>query len=170
MARNHEWHAATATRQLGRSSSLQPACVSQSANFGLTFTPPASANEPWSIRTQWHEDEFMRLLVAIRPSLTSLMEILYYADAFIRSRPASVPSPGITFPAYTRDTMFTAPFISAPRESNAFLTAPSSSGPTAMDVDEDTSTSTPRRATQAQSAVPRNTEQTGSPSQPPSAT
>jgi hypothetical protein len=138
---------------------------SRSSNFGITFTPPASASEPWSIRTQWREDEFMRLLVAIRPSEMSLVHLLYYADAFVRSRPANAPSVGITLPGYTRDDMFSAPFISASRQSDAFITAPaapassapgpsSMSSPTPMDVDNDANTTpTARRTTHARSSA-----------------
>ena len=135
---------------------------SQSANFGLTFTPPAVASEPWSIRTQWREDDFMRLLVAIRPSTTSLLHISYYADAFVRSRPAHAPSAGITLADFTRETMFSAPFISAPRERDAFTTAPTSvaappsSETVAMDVDRDatpTSSVLPTPSSQLPSAT-----------------
>jgi hypothetical protein len=138
---------------------------SQSANFGITFTAPATATEPWSVRTSWREDEFMRLLVAIRPSATSLMHLLYYADAFVRSRPANAPLAGTALAGYTRDVMFSAPFISATRQSNAFITAPaapassapgpsSMSGPTPMDVDNDANTTpTARRTTHARSSA-----------------
>ncbi|WP_331515506.1 hypothetical protein [Mycobacterium sp.] len=135
---------------------------SRSPNFGITFNPPASESEPWSIRTQWREDDFMRLLVAIRPSETSLVHILYYADAFVRSRPANAPSAGCTLTGYTRDDMFSAPFISASRQNDAFVTAPASSapgpssmsGPTPMDVDNDVNkTPTARRTTHARSSA-----------------
>jgi hypothetical protein len=133
---------------------------SRSESFGITFTPPANESEPWSIRTQWREDEFMRLLIAIRPSGDSLMHLLYYADAFVRSRPANAPFAGITLAGYTRDVMFSAPFISASRQNDTFATAPSApgpssmSGPTPMDVDNDIhSTPTARRTMHARTSA-----------------
>jgi hypothetical protein len=123
-------------------------------DFGLTFVPPANENSPWDIRTQWREDEFMQLLMAIRPSQQSLLHLLYYADAFVRSRPCAVPAPGIAFPQYSRDDMFAAPYISAPRVPNSFfgsLDNPSTtttSGPAPMEVDDgNTSPSREREAT-----------------------
>ena len=96
-----------------------PSC--QKANFGITFTPPARKDEPWSVRTQWQEDEFMQLLIAIRPSSASLIDLLYYVDAFVRTRPASAPAAGMTIEGYTREMTFPAPFISAPIERGTFI-------------------------------------------------
>jgi hypothetical protein len=53
-------------------------------DFGLRFVPPADASQPWEIYTRWKRDDFMCLLLAARPTLMALRQILVYADIFIR--------------------------------------------------------------------------------------
>jgi len=94
-------------------------------DYGLTFIPPRLDTEPWAIRTQWTMDEFMHLLLRIRPSERSLTQLTDFADTFVRSRHASGPFPGIQIAGMARGFMFTAPYISAPPSPDAFTeTAP----------------------------------------------
>jgi hypothetical protein len=67
-------------------------------DFGLTFQPPADPSHPWEITTRWRRDDFMQVLLAIRPTLHELRQIIAYADIFIRTRPAACPLSGNSFP------------------------------------------------------------------------
>jgi hypothetical protein len=90
-------------------------------DFGLRFVPPADASQPWEIYTRWRRDDFMRLLLAARPTLMALRQILAYADIFIRTRPAAQPLPGIVLPNEPQDRMYTASFILGPQTPEAFI-------------------------------------------------
>jgi hypothetical protein len=54
-------------------------------DFGLTFLPPSDTSQPWEIRTLWRRDDFMQVLLAVRPTLQELRRLLAYADVFIRT-------------------------------------------------------------------------------------
>jgi hypothetical protein len=108
-------------------------------DFGLRFIPPTDTYQPWEIRTLWRRDAFMQVLLAIRPSLLSLRRLLAFADAFVRTRPASQPLPGISLPHEQPDVMYTMPFIRAAPTTEAFLvddTSTAAAPPGEMDVDD----------------------------------
>jgi hypothetical protein len=108
-------------------------------DFGLRFIPPTDASQPWEIRTLWQRDAFMQVLLALRPSLQSLRQLVAYADVFIRTRPASQPLPGITLPDEQADAMYTMPFIRGAPTTEAFLvdaTSTPADPPGKMDVDD----------------------------------
>jgi hypothetical protein len=116
--------------------------------FGLTFVPPDTPTGPWEISTQWSERELMALILAMRPSREALQNLLHYADAFIRTRPASNPLRGASIPGYTPGQMFTAPFVMVDPTPGALAlppTAPNPSEPNApADNEGDMSTLTAR--------------------------
>jgi hypothetical protein len=81
--------------------------------FGLMFVPPDVATMPWGVRTQWSERELTGLLMVMRPSWEALQQLLHYADAFVRTRPASNPLHGVSIAGFTPEQMFSAPFVMA---------------------------------------------------------
>jgi hypothetical protein len=87
----------------------------------------------------------MALILTMWPSREALENLLHYADAFIRTRPASNPLCGASIPGYTPGQMFTTPFIMADPTPGALAlppTAPNPSEPnTTADNEGDTSTS-----------------------------
>ena len=108
-------------------------------DFGLTWRPPADTSQPWEIHTLWRQDAFMQVLLAIRPSLSALRELLAYADTFIRTRPAAQPLPGVTLPNEPQDRMYTASFTLGPATPDAFLVDTMSTPavpPADMEVDD----------------------------------
>jgi hypothetical protein len=78
-------------------------------DFGLRFVLPADASQPWEIYTRWRRDDFMRLLLAARPTLMALQQILMYEDIFIG------------LPNELQDRMYTALFILDPQTPEAFI-------------------------------------------------
>jgi hypothetical protein len=89
-------------------------------NFGLAFIPPVDPSQPWEVRTHWRCDDFMQVLLAMRPGLPSLRQLLAYADIFIRTRPAAQLLPGIPLDE-PLGRMYTAPFFSGPNTPEAFI-------------------------------------------------
>jgi hypothetical protein len=89
-------------------------------NFGLAFIPPADPSQPWEVCTHWRRDDFMQVLLAMRPSLPSLWQLLAYADIFICTWPATQPLPGIPLDE-PLGRMYTAPFFSGPDTLEAFI-------------------------------------------------
>ena len=121
-------------------------------DLGLTFEPPSSTSDPWVIRTAWREDQLQTLVLGLRPSLDVLQSLLTFADAFIRTHPASNPFEGARLEGQTPQTMYSAPFIMASPVEGA-LAPPSTpsvvSGPTEQNTpasteDSPVSTSTVR--------------------------
>jgi len=110
-------------------------------DLGLTFVPPSDPSRPWEIRSLWRRDDFMQVLLAIRPTLHELRLLLAYADVFIRTRPANRPLRGISLPNEPPGRMYTASFTSGPATPGAFIVADTTSAATepsgAMEVDED---------------------------------
>jgi hypothetical protein len=90
-------------------------------DFGLSFLPPADPSQPWEIRTLWRRDDFMQVLLAIRPTLQSLRRLIAYADIFIRTRPADLPLPGIPLPNEPHERMYTASFLSGSQNPESFI-------------------------------------------------
>ena len=82
-------------------------------NLGLTFKPPSSMSDPWVIRTAWREDQLQTLVLSLHLSLDVLQNLLTFANAFIRTRPASNPFKGARLEGQTPQTMFSTPFITA---------------------------------------------------------
>jgi hypothetical protein len=89
-------------------------------NFGLAFIPPADPSQPWEVCTHWRRDNFMQVLLAMRPSLPSLRQLLAYADIFICTRPAAQPLPGIPLDE-PLGQMYTTPFFSGPNMPEVFI-------------------------------------------------
>jgi hypothetical protein len=116
-------------------------------DFGLTFMPPPNSSQPWEIRTRWRRDDFMRVLLAIRPTSQELRLLLNYADIFIRTRPANQPLPGITLPNEPQGRMYTAAFHLGPPTPDAFIvdTPSATAEPSGeMEVDNDPSATPPK--------------------------
>jgi hypothetical protein len=90
-------------------------------DFGLCFVLPTDASQPWEIYTRWRRDDFMHLLLAARPTLMALRQILAYADIFICTRPVAQPLRGIILPNELQDQMYTASFILGPQTPEAFI-------------------------------------------------
>jgi hypothetical protein len=108
-------------------------------DFGLSFTAPSDPSQPWEIRTRWRRDDFMQVLLAVRPSLQSLQLLLAFADVFICSRPADQPLSGITLGGQTHEQMYTTSFIHGPGTPDAFIVDNTSATEDAtgeMEVDE----------------------------------
>jgi hypothetical protein len=116
--------------------------------FSLTFVLPDTPTGPWEINTQWSERELTALILAMWPSREALQNLLYYANVFIRTRPASNPLRGASIPGNTPGQMFTASVIMADPTPGALTlppAAPNPSEPNApADNEGDTSTSTAR--------------------------
>jgi hypothetical protein len=127
-----------------RSFARHPSCCPPL--FGLTFVPPNTPTGPWEISTLWSERELMALILAMRPSREVLQNLLHYADAFIRMRPASNLLCGASIPRYTPGQMFTASFVMADPTPGALAPPPVAPNPsepnTPADNEGDTSTST----------------------------
>ena len=49
-------------------------------DFGLSFTAPSDPSQPWEICTCWRRDDFMQVLLAVRPSLQNLQALLTLAN------------------------------------------------------------------------------------------
>jgi hypothetical protein len=89
-------------------------------NFGQAFILPADPSQPLEVCTHWRRDDFMQVLLAMRPSLPSLQQLLAYADIFIRTWPAAQLLPGIPLDE-PLGRMYTAPFFSGPDMLGAFI-------------------------------------------------
>ncbi len=120
-------------------------------DFGITFTPPSNPNNPWGITTLWQRDEFMQILLAVRPSLVDLRRLLTYTDVFLRTRTARRPLPGTYLNAENPEQTYTASFIRGPGTPHAFIEGPVATGPQAhadeMEVEHDLPRNTPSRPT-----------------------
>jgi hypothetical protein len=114
-------------------------------DYGLAFFPPNTPNAPWGIRTQWSERELTGLLLAIRPNRDALQNLLHFADAFVRTRPASTPLRGLNIAGLTPETMFSASFVTAAPFPDGLAPAPTPnpgepSAPEDKEVDSSVST------------------------------
>jgi hypothetical protein len=123
-------------------------------NFGLAFILPADPSQPWEVHTHWRCDDFIQVLLAMRPSLPSLQQLLAYADIFICTQPAAQPLPGIPLDE-PLGQMYTAPFFSGPNTPEAFivdtsLTVTEPSG----DMEVDKNPSAPPASENAPHALP----------------
>ena len=96
-------------------------------DLGLTFEPPSSSSNPWIIRTTWCEDQVNTLVLGLRPSINALQNLLAFADAYIRTRPASNPFEGTQLEGQTPLTIYSAPFITANPVKGAFAPPPTPS-------------------------------------------
>ena len=96
-------------------------------DLGLTFEPPSSSSNPWTIRTAWREDQANALVLGLRPSVDALQNLMAFADAYIRTRPASNPFEGNQLEGQTPLTIYSAPFITANPVEGAFAPPPTPS-------------------------------------------
>ena len=99
-------------------------------DFGLTFIPPSNPNAPWGITTLWQRDEFMQILLAVRPSLVDLRRLLAYTDVFLRTRTARRPLPGIYLNSENPEQTYTASFIRGTGTPHAFIVSTVATEPT----------------------------------------
>jgi hypothetical protein len=121
--------------------------------FGLTFVPPNVATTPWGVQTQWSKRELTSLLMAMRPSREVLQQLLHYADAFVRTRPASNPLRGASIAGFTPEQMFSAPFVRTKPFLNGLApSAAAASSATASVAAPATSASAPASASASASA------------------
>jgi hypothetical protein len=90
-------------------------------DFGIHFHPPQQPSQPWDITTGWHRDAFMQVLLAVRPSVSSIWSLAVYGDFFIRSRWAHQPLPGVTLQGQIEGCTYPAPFMGTPPTAPAFL-------------------------------------------------
>ena len=141
---NNQWHQ---VRRFTAHPTARP------PSYGLEFRAPSSSNEPWRITTQWSERELIALLQAIRPSREELENLFYYADSFVRTRPASNPLRGTNIPGRTHQEMFRAPFVTAPPIPNGLApsttnppTAPETAEPNTPADENESKSPTPGRA------------------------
>jgi hypothetical protein len=99
----------------------------------------------------WQRDEFMQILLAVRPSLVDLRRLLTYTDVFLRTRTARRPLPGTYLNAENPEQTYTASFIRGPGTPHAFIEGPVATGPQAhadeMEVEHDLPRNTPSRPT-----------------------
>jgi hypothetical protein len=139
-----------------RSFAHHPSC--RPPLFGLTFVPPDMPTGPWEISTQWSERELMALILVMRPLREALQNLLHYADAFIRTWPASNPLHSASIPGYTPGQMFTASFVTADPMPGALAPPPATPNPSEpnapADNEGDTSTSTARASQRKPSKTP----------------
>jgi hypothetical protein len=100
----------------------------------------------------------MALILAMRPSREVLQNLLHYADAFIRTRPASNPLRGASIPGYTPRQMFTASFITVDPMPGALTLPPAAPNPSESnapaDNEGDTLTLTARTSQHKPSKTP----------------
>ena len=118
-------------------------------DFGITFIAPHNPNNPWGITTLWQRDEFMQILLAVRPSLVDLRRLLTYTDVFLRTRTAWRPLPGTYLEVSNPEQTYTASFIQGPGTPHAFIEGPVATGSQApaeeMEVEHDLPRNTPSR-------------------------
>lgn len=91
------------------------------ADFGIQFHPPQLPSQPWEITTSWHRDNFMRVLLEVRPSVQSLWCLALYGDLFVRTRWAQQPMPEVTLKEQRAGMIYAAPFLGTPARAAAFL-------------------------------------------------
>ena len=96
-------------------------------DLGLMFEPPSSSSSPWIIQTVWHEDQVNTLVLKLRPSIDALQNLLVFANAYIRTHPASNPFEGTQLEGQTPLTIYSAPFITANPVKGAFAPPPTPS-------------------------------------------
>jgi hypothetical protein len=124
--------------------------------FGLTFVPPDVVTMPWGVRTQWSEQELTGLLMAMQPSREVLQQLLHYADAFVRTRPALNPLHSASIAGFTPEQMFSAPFVTAEPFLNGLMpSAVTAAAPTPVA----TPAAAPSASTPASASAPGPSEQ-----------
>ena len=89
-------------------------------DFGLSFTAPPDTSQPWEICTCWRQDDFMQVLLAVRPSLQNLQLLLTFANVFVWTQPVDQPLSG-TLVGQNHEQMYTMLFIHGPEILDMFI-------------------------------------------------